>query len=377
MNREDFFKNSPKPFIPKKLPLSDEEKNKIIDIDIYKLLNNVNYYFGLYIGLLCSVNNPDLLVSPLLSKETILSSQLEGTHATLEDILNYNIGMEIEGKKDEVKEVANYSRALNFAQKNMGKIDENNSKLPLSSRLIKQMHKILLNNVRGQSKSPGEYKQMQNYIGTSNSITFTPLPPELTEEYMTNLENYIHTEEIDIFIQCAIMHAQFEMIHPFQDGNGRIGRLLIPLLLYYKNKIPAPALYMSSFFNANKEEYIKLLNQISSNNDWNSWIKFFLNGVIYSSKESALRATRLNQLYIEFKNIINKGLKSSHGIELLDLIFENPIINASLVTKSLNINRQTANSLLNKLKALNILESFSNNSRRIIFYCSKLIKELD
>lgn len=142
------------------------------------------------------------------------------------------------------------------------------NKLPLSSKIIKEIHKILLNNVREQIKNPGVFKRNQNYISFKGGVTFTPVEPALTEEYMTNLENYIHYDEIYLILQSAIIHAQFEMIHPFQDGNGRIGRLLIPLFLYYRNSISVPAFYMSTYFNENRKTYIELLNNISQQNDW-------------------------------------------------------------------------------------------------------------
>ena len=223
--------NIPKPYIPEKLPINLD--SILLNRDMFNLITTASNEMGIYKGFLSNTPNPILLISPLLIQEAVLSSKIEGTHATLEDFLNYEAGNKTEIEKDELHEISNYRAALFYALDNMATCSTINDseKFPLVIRLIKEMHKILLNNVRGSSKDPGNFKRLQNYISSNSTISFTPVAPELTDKFMGNLENYIHFDEIQILVQSAIIHAQFEMIHPFQDGNGRIGRLLIPLFL--------------------------------------------------------------------------------------------------------------------------------------------------
>lgn len=277
MNFEEIYNNVPKPHIPEKLPV--EVATSLYDPEMIKLISKANNAMGAYRGFLINTINPMLLISPLVSQEAVISSKLEGTHATIEDFVNYDAGNEVAVSKDEMQEVINYRSALYYALDNLARMsddsEEGRHKLPLSTRLIKEMHKILLDNVRGQSKSPGEFKTEQNYIGNASEITFTPLPAELTPEYMSNLENYIHYEEVDILVQAALIHCQFEMIHPFKDGNGRIGRLLIPLFLYYRDMLPVPTFYMSAYFEKDRSLYLEKLAAVSKNNDYATWIKYF------------------------------------------------------------------------------------------------------
>ena len=211
INKSNLIMSAPKPHIPNKLPINLEKV--LHDVDIIKLISKANQAVGAYRGFLINTVNPMLLISPITTQEALLSSKLEGTHATIEDVINYEAGNETDIQKDEMQEILNYREALYFALNEMSTINDTTEsgakKLPLSSRLIKAIHKILLNNTRGASKQPGEFKTQQNYIGGGQSISFTPLPPELTPEYMSNLEQYIHHEEIDPLIQSAIIHCQF------------------------------------------------------------------------------------------------------------------------------------------------------------------------
>ena len=305
MNFEEIYKNVPAPHIPQKLPV--ELSKALFDTEIIKLIANANNAMGAYRGFLVNTINPMLLISPLVSQEAVLSSKLEGTHATIEDFINYDAGNRVPVPKDEMQEVMNYRTALFYALDKMSTIsddsDEGRHKLPLSSRLIKEMHKILLDNVRGQTKSPGEFKTEQNYIGSANIITFTPLPPELTLDYMANLEQYIHYEEVDLLVQAALIHCQFEMIHPFKDGNGRIGRLLIPLFLYYRDMLPVPTFYMSAYFEKDRDKYLNKLSAVSEENDYTTWIKYFLEGVIQQAEINTLKAKAMLDKYNDLKEI--------------------------------------------------------------------------
>lgn len=370
INLEDL--DVPRPYIPEKLPL--DINHILFNRDMFDLITLASNEMGIYKGFLSNTPNPMLLISPLLVQEAVLSSKIEGTHATLEDFLNYEAGNKTEIEKDELQEISNYRKALFYAIENMATFNTLNdsNKMPLVTRLIKDMHKILLNNVRGSTKNPGNFKRLQNYISSGGTISFTPVAPELTEEFMGNLEKYIHFDEIQILVQSAIIHAQFEMIHPFQDGNGRIGRLLIPLFLYYKEYLPYPTFYMSKYFEANRNEYITNLSNISKNKDWKSWIEFYLKGINEQAKLNTLKAKNLLNLYNTMKDNIIDNINSKNGIYILDFIFQHPVFKAKQVTEKLNIQSKTVYNLLNQFVELGILSKLSEK-KNITFYSKEIL----
>lgn len=374
---DKILQQAPAPHIPDKLPI---DLTRIIsDPEVIKLIGQSNNALGAYKGFLLNTANPMLLISPLITQEAVLSSKLEGTHATIDDFLNYDAGNDVPIAKDEMHEVANYREALFIALKKMSTINDNSdkgrNKLPLSTRLIKEIHKVLLSNVRGSTKNPGEFKRAQNYIGSRQSITFTPLPPMLTDEYMSNLEKYIHYDEIDVLLQAALMHVQFEMIHPFEDGNGRIGRLLIPLFLYYREVLPYPTFYMSSYFEADRALYLQMLSSVSQNDDFVPWIKYFLNGIIDQSQENTRKANSLLTLYDNYKEICLSKMKSRYAINLLDFIFIQPIFKAQQVQKEIEVSNATIYNVINEFIQFGILER-GKERRNITYYCPEIIKVL-
>ena len=374
MNFEEIFLNVPKPHIPEKLPI--ELSKSLYDCEIIKLISKANNAMGAYRGFLINTINPMLLISPLVSQEAVLSSKLEGTHATIEDFINYDAGNEVSVSKDEMQEVMNYRSAQYFALGKMSTIsddsEEGRHKLPLSVRLIKEMHKILLDNVRGQNKSPGEFKTEQNYIGNSAEITFTPLPPELTQDYMANFEQYIHFDEVDLLVQAALIHCQFEMIHPFKDGNGRIGRLLIPLFLYYREMLPVPTFYMSAYFEKDRTMYLEKLSAVSQKNDYATWIKYFLEGVIQQAEINTLKAKALLDRYNEFKDICISGMSSKYAIPLLDEIFQRPAFKAKQIQEVIPGSKGTLYNMLDEFVARGILRK-DDKARNATYFCPAIL----
>ena len=374
MNFEEIFLNVPKPHIPEKLPI--ELSKSLYDCEIIKLISKANNAMGAYRGFLINTINPMLLISPLVSQEAVLSSKLEGTHATIEDFINYDAGNEVSVSKDEMQEVVNYRSALYFALGKMSTIsddsEEGRHKLPLSVRLIKEMHKILLDNVRGQNKSPREFKTEQNYIGNSAEITFTPLPPELTQDYMANFEQYIHFDEVDLLVQAALIHCQFEMIHPFKDGNGRIGRLLIPLFLYYREMLPVPTFYMSAYFEKDRTMYLEKLSAVSQKNDYATWIKYFLEGVIQQAEINTLKAKALLDRYNEFKDICISGMSSKYAIPLLDEIFQRPAFKAKQIQEVIPGSKGTLYNMLDEFVARGILRK-DDKARNATYFCPAIL----
>lgn len=374
MNFEEIFLNVPKPHIPEKLPI--ELSKSLYDCEIIKLISKANNAMGAYRGFLINTINPMLLISPLVSQEAVLSSKLEGTHATIEDFINYDAGNEVSVSKDEMQEVMNYRSALYFALGKMSTIsddsEEGRHKLPLSVRLIKEMHKILLDNVRGQNKSPGEFKTEQNYIGNSAEITFTPLPPELTQDYMANFEQYIHFDDVDLLVQAALIHCQFEMIHPFKDGNGRIGRLLIPLFLYYREMLPVPTFYMSAYFEKDRAMYLEKLSAVSQKNDYATWIKYFLEGVIQQAEINTLKAKALLDRYNEFKDICISGMSSKYAIPLLDEIFQRPAFKAKQIQEVIPGSKGTLYNMLDEFVVRGILRK-DDKARNATYFCPAIL----
>ena len=375
LERAKLLSTAPPPFIPDKLPINTFE---LMTPSLLGLLSSANKAIGEYVGFLMNTPNPNLLMTPMITQEAVLSSKLEGTHATLEDILNHEAGNQTNIEPDEIKEILNYRHALNFAYTNISQraeLSRPDSKSPLTVKLIKEMHKILLNNVRGATKHPGQFKIAQNYIGSYHDISFTPLPADRTEEYMSNLERYIHSEDIDNLIQAAIIHAQFEMIHPFEDGNGRIGRLLIPLFFYYTALIPYPIFYMSSYFERDRTLYIQTLSDISEKGAWADWITYFLKGIIVQSQINVIKAMDILALYEEFKSY-NQSIKSIYYIPILDHIFNNPIFNANHLIDKLSASKQTIYTVLKKMADHNLLTASIEQKNRI-YTCDRLISIVD
>ncbi len=374
MNREDLIKNAPNPHIPPKLPIDLSEVLR--DEEVIKLISEANRKIGMYNGFLFNTPNPNLLISPLITKEASLSSKLEGTHATIEDIFRHDAGMKVDVEEDEMKEVTNYRKALFYSLDKMGTFDENTpGKLPLSNRLIKDIHKILLDNVRGSTKSPGEFKTLQNYIGGTSDISFTPLPPHLTDEYMHNLEEYIHDERVDSLLQAALIHVQFEMIHPFQDGNGRIGRLLIPLFLYYRGLLILPTFYMSRYFESDRILYLEYLSKVSKENNYKDWIKYFLKGVIAESEENTNKASLLLREYENIKNIATKNINSQYLLSVIDFMFQSPVFKVNQLIEAVPMSRDTAYSIVNQLTELNIL-SHDGASRNKTYIVNSILNHI-
>ncbi len=371
---QKFITNAPEPFFPLKLPV-DYYPAIANDKELFKILNQANNSFGEYRGYLGSIMNPHLLISPLISQEAVLSSKLEGTHATLEDLLNFDANVATKIDKDEMQEIANYRKALFYAMDRLSVFGVEDNKLPLSTRIIKEMHKILLNNARGNTKNPGNFKRQQNYIVSASGTVFTPVPAHAVNEYMSNLENYFHSEESSILLQTAILHVQFEMIHPFEDGNGRIGRLLIPLFLYYRKELPLPTFYMSSYFNRDRSMYLKMLNSVSTTGEWTQWLKYFLNGIVFSSQEGIQKAKQINGLYEKFKNDEFNRLNSAHAIQILDFIFQHPLFTAKQLETDTSIPYRTVNTLLKRLVETKCI-SKNEAKRNALFYCAPLIKLL-
>lgn len=344
------------PYIPKKLPLEKINWDKFVH-----LIGNANAETARFDGLLQSMLNPAVLLSPLTTQEAVLSSKIEGTKATLQEVLEYEAQPKKETEKyHDIQEILNYRRATSYAIDNM-------DKLSLSTRLIKKVHNILLDSVRGQSHDRGNFRKLQVHIGRSHKIEeATYVPPIAGEvpELMSNLERYIHSEEKDSLVQLAIVHAQFEMIHPFMDGNGRVGRIIMPLFLYHKKVLSSPMFYLSAYFEAHREEYYKRLLYVSRSNDWEGWIEYFLNAIIIQSRINIEKARAIHKLYDIKKERIVNLTHSQYATKTLDYLFCSPIFTSSQFYQRSGVPSKTAPRILNALEKGKVLKVASKGSGR-------------
>jgi Fic family protein len=354
-----------KPYIPQKLPL-----NNIDWVDLIDDISKANRALAKYDGYLQIIPNKELLLAPLTTKEAVLSSKIEGTQATFEDVLSFEANQKKVSNYNDIEEVINYKKAIKYAEDRL-------SDLPLSGRLFKEIHKILLNGVRGRNKNPGNFRNGQVFIGKSGenieNATFIPPEPQIINEYISNLENYIHYDEKDVLVQLAILHAQFEIIHPFWDGNGRVGRILIPLFLFYKNVISTPMFYISEFLENNRKDYYKYLSLVSKEKEWNGWIKFFLNAISIQSNNNIQKIDKILSLYNQLKDEIVDIPTPKNSIKVLDFLFSTPIFSAKLFIEKTGIEKRNVYRIIDFLSNKEII--FSDNKERNKTYSfDKLLK---
>lgn len=313
-------------------------------------------------GVVTVLPNSDLFIAMYVKKEALLSSQIEGTQASLEGVLRFEADLDPEEDINEVKEVINYIKALNYGIARL-------SDLPISNRLIKEIHRILIQGTRGTSKTPGEFRKIQNWIGvpgaTLSEANFVPPPPEKVPELMSELEKFIHQkDEIPPLVKIALIHAQFETIHPFLDGNGRVGRLLITFYLYCKKILSHPLLYLSVYLKKNRSRYYDLLMEIREQDRWEEWLKFFLEGIKEVSEEALTLAKEIITLKEKLlKTLFLNKISSIYAVEFLNLLFIKPIITSTDIVKNLNTSKETANQLIRKFEKINIIREISGKKR--------------
>jgi Fic family protein len=317
--------------------------------------------------------DPDRFVYSYVRREAVLSSQIEGTQSSLDDLVRREAGISDRFRPNDVTEVSNYVKALNNAMEALGRI-------PVSSRLIRQAHRDLMQGVRGGDKTPGEFRKHQVHIGASGAgiadAIFVPPPPEAVENCMGQLEAYLHAEPGDAddaaepwLIRIGLAHAQFETIHPFGDGNGRCGRLLISLLLAEKRLLRRPVLYLSSFLKAHRGEYYERLQATRDHGDFEGWLAFFLRGVAETAGDARDRARRIILLREEHRKLILEALPNSagNGFRLLDRLFKVPYFRVGAVAESLGVTFATANILIAALERLGIIREATGNARNRVF----------
>ncbi|KXJ47667.1 MULTISPECIES: Fic/DOC family N-terminal domain-containing protein [Gammaproteobacteria] len=331
------------PYRPQDLPLADIDYAQLIT-----LVGEANAKLAEYSGLLQGIVNPAVMLSPLTQQEAVLSSKIEGTQATVEEVLEREAGQNFDDRKNEdINEILNYRKAMMLSQEHL------KDGRPITLNLLLQLHAILLDSVRGQHKAPGEFRREQNWIGrpgcSIEQASFVPPNPLQLESHLQQWEQYLQHNDFDVLAQTAIVHAQFELLHPFKDGNGRIGRLLIPLFLYARQRLSSPMFYLSDYLEAHRDEYYQRLSAISAEGDWTGWIQFFLRAVIQQARTNLDRVRRIMALYEETKAAMADITHSQHSPKLLDGIFDRPIFSAGDFARRTGINKQTLHGLLRQL----------------------------
>ena len=337
-----------KPYVPESLPLNNLDHGRLI-----RLIGPANAALARYDGLLQSVINPSVMLSPLTNQEAVLSSKIEGTQATVDEVLEYEAGIEFDAEKvKDIQEVVNYREALNLAQQAL-------PQRPLNLALLREIHGRLMNSVRGASKSPGQFRVHQNWIGppgcTMERATFVPPAPQQLLKQLKAFERYLAGDDIDPLVHVAVVHGQFELLHPFNDGNGRVGRLLIPLFLFQKRALASPMFYLSEYLEAHRNQYYARLRGISQQGDWTGWIEFFLDAITSQAQTNADRVRSILSLYDRMKLRLSELLRSQHALKILDTLFDRPIFPSNDFVERSGIPRQSALPLLKKLREAGIL----------------------
>jgi len=354
-------------FIPRYLPPTNPPIQ--YDDQMIYLLAEANRFIGRLDEVTDTLISPSYFVYMYARKEATLSSQIEGTQATFSDLIKAEAGLHDE-IPDDVKEIENYVKAVSYGYERI-------NTLPLSLRLIREIHKILMQGVRGENKTPGEFRRSQNWIGgySINTASYVPPSIEYMNKLLNNFEKFMYEEDyIADLVKVALLHSQFEMIHPFLDGNGRVGRLLITFYLSARNLLHKPTLYLSKYFKKNKEAYYDCLYNIHAKGDYETWIKFFLEGIIQTSKEAIDMARAISQLKEnDLRKISLLGRVSENALTVYEGLFDKPTITIDEIMNKLDVSNATAGRLAEKLIEIDVLENIMDRARNKVFVYKKYI----
>lgn len=355
-------------FVPHSLPPKLKWDNAVINS-----LSRADFLLGKLSHEGNKLTNPHLLIRPFITREAVLSSKIEGTQATLGEILAANAGAHVKQSPDDLQEVQNYIAALDYGLKRL-------RELPLSLRLIKEIHEHLMQGVRGVHATPGEFRYTQNWIGspgcTLNTAKFVPPPPDDLIDCLGALEKFFHDRSLPPLIHVALCHYQFEAIHPFLDGNGRVGRLLIMILLVEQKMLPSPVLYLSAFFEKTRDEYYKQLYNVSREGSWHEWLIYFLNGVAVQSEDVLSRAERINKLLNQWKLSVASG-SSKVLVDMVQHFSVNPYFTINKIAEELSVAYSTAQRGVQKLEAAGIIKKTNDNKRDKVYCATEILKILE
>lgn len=351
--------NDYRAFIPADLPPVPPIE---MDGELTKLLSDADRALGRLDGVATVLPNPDLFVAMYVRQEAVLSSQIEGTQSTLQDVLAFEADANKETQPRDVEEIVNYVAAMNHGLRRL-------PDLPVSLRLLKEIHAQLLQGVRGSGLSPGDFRRTQNWIGAHgcnlNNADFVPPPPHEMKQSLDNLEKFVHDRDsFPLLIQCGLIHAQFETIHPFLDGNGRVGRLLITFLLCEREVLLKPLLYLSYYLKARKAEYYDRLTAVRNDGDWEGWLKFFLRGVCEVSISATETARKILALREQHRQLIATEISAAaNALTLHDHMFEKPTFSVNSAKQIMGCAYGTANTIVEKLEELKVLREITGQER--------------
>ncbi len=339
------------------------------------LLSEADRALGALEGIGKILPNADLLVRPYMRREAVLSSRIEGTQASLSDLFLFEAAKTEPPASSDVKEVSNYVSAMRHGLKRL-------SELPLSKRLVREIHEKLMLGVRGQEQTPGEFRNRQNWVGPKNcrleDAVYVPPPIDEMEALLDDWEQFAHQRsQMPPLIQCAILHSQFESIHPFLDGNGRVGRLLITLFLCEREHLSQPLLYLSGYLERNRSEYYERLQEVREIGDWVGWVEFFLRAVAQQSSDAIACAHRIVELKENYRNRLQRKWSSAAVLTLLDGLFLNPYVTVSIAADQMKVSYNAAQSALDKLVKLKIITEITGQKRNRIYCARELLQVIE
>jgi Fic family protein len=357
-------------YIPQMLPLRGIKRTP----ELENLLSKADRALGRLDGAMDALFNSSLFILLYVRKEATLSSQIEGTQASLNDVLQAEANISDPGRPNDVDEPLNYVRAFNHGIERL-------ETLPLSLRLLKELHAILMENARGQERTPGEFRASQNWIGpqgvTLEDATFVPPPPHMLMDYLGNLENYIRAEDdVPFLMKVGVAHAQFETLHPFLDGNGRLGRLLITFMLCERKILLKPVLYLSHFFKLNRDEYYRRLQATRDKDDWEGWLAFFLTAVATVSNESTETLRSVAKLREDHRQALIDAAPKGAGnaLKLHESLFTVPYVTVETAAETTQITVQGAKLIVDRMVLLGILTEITGKKRDRIYCYSSYLK---
>jgi Fic family protein len=355
-------------FVPAPLPPELDWTPRLI-----AALSNADRLVGRLAGEGGRLPNPHILIRPFVRREAVLSSKIEGTQATLGELLAAEAGATVERSPDDLREVGNYVVALEHGISRL-------KKLPLCVRLTRELHEKLMTGVRGHQAAPGQFRKIQNWIGqpgsTIASAWYIPPPPGEVEPCLAAWEKFLHESRLPPLVTIALGHYQFEAIHPFVDGNGRVGRLLITLFLIERQILPTPLLYLSAFFEASRRDYYDGLHGVSERGAWNDWLEYFLLGVARMSEDALNRATRINQLLVQWQKKVSAE-SSNNPLRVAELLGANPFITAKGVVDKLGIAFTTAQRAIERLERAKVVKQVGDAKRDRVYCATALLNILE
>lgn len=358
-------------FVPNTLP-----PKLNIDLALAKELSDATHALGELAGVGRRLPNPSLLINPFVRREAVLSSRIEGTHTSVEGLVLFEAGNQQDSGSD-AQEVFNYVRTMELGLKML-------NTTPISLTFIQEMHKTLMTGVRGEDQQPGQFRTVQNYVGERTKgiehARFVPPPILQMHDALRNFEDFLKNPNgFPPLIHLALIHYQFETIHPFKDGNGRIGRLLVSLLMstpgFYQptSILPGPLLYLSDFFEKNRQAYYDHLLHVSTEGTWPEWIQFFLRGVTEQSRDAIERSQKLLNLWQDYRNKVQKSSSSSRLLTLVDNLFSRPVVSVNTTAKLLDVTWMSARANIRKLESMGILKESPSQNRGKLFIAKGIV----